>query len=155
MHRGGDDPPAAALRAIRAWVRLEQAFAAFNRHLRATTGLTGAQLAMLRIIAELAPVTLAQLRSRLVLHPATLGQLVDRLVAKGLVTVAPDPADGRRRLVGPTGQGRRVLAEAPMAGPVRLRTVPAEPARLTGLADALDDAVELFGLGSWGEEATR
>jgi hypothetical protein len=66
------------------------------------------------------------------LHPATLDQLVDRLVAKG-----------------------PVLAEAPVAGPVRLRTVPAEPARLTGLADALDDAVELFGLGSWGEEATR
>jgi DNA-binding MarR family transcriptional regulator len=85
-----------------------------------------------------------------VLHPATLGQLVDRLVAKGLVTVAPDPADGRRRLVGPTGQGRRVLAEAPVAGPVRLRTVPAEHARLAGLADALDDAVELFGLGRWG-----
>jgi MarR family transcriptional regulator, temperature-dependent positive regulator of motility len=144
-----DGPTEAALRAIRAWVRLDQAFAGFNRHLRATTGLTGAQLAMLRVVVELAPVGLAELRGRLVMHPATLGQLLDRLAAKGLVELASDPADGRRRVVSVTGAGGRLVAAAPLAGPVRLRAVPADERRLAALADAFDDAVDLFGLGAW------
>jgi MarR family transcriptional regulator, temperature-dependent positive regulator of motility len=36
-----------------------------------------------------------------------------------------------------------------VAGPVRLRTVPADPERLRRLAAAFDDAVELFGLKEW------
>jgi DNA-binding MarR family transcriptional regulator len=142
-------PAVDAIRAIRSWLRLEQAFAAFNRELRATVGLTGAQLAMLRILHEVGPVTLAELRGRLRLHPATLGQLVDRLKEKSMVTLSADPTDGRRRIVELTAEGRRALHDAPLAGPVRLRSVQADPARLATLADALDDAVELFGLQRW------
>ena len=142
-------PAVDAIRAIRSWLRLEQAFAAFNRELRATVGLTGAQLAMLRIVAEVGPVTLAELRGRLRLHPATLGQLVDRLKEKSMVTLSADPTDGRRRIVELTAGGRRALHDAPLAGPVRLRSVQADPGRLATLADALDDAVELFGLQRW------
>ena len=142
-------PAPEALDAIRAWVRLDAAFTAFDKHLRSAYGLTGAQLAMLRIVAESGSTTLAELRARLIMHPATLGQLIDRLAAKGLVRVARDERDGRRRRVTPTEAGRALLGRAPLAGPVRLRAVQADPARLRRLAEAFDDAVELFALSQW------
>ena len=140
-------PP--ALAAIRAWVRLDRAFAEFNRHLRETCGITGAQLALLRLIDEIGTATLAELRGRLVMHPATLGQLVERLRHHGLVALEPDPEDRRRRRIALTPEAREMLTAAPLAGPVRLRIVEADPARLRRLAAALDDAVELFGLERW------
>lgn len=142
------EPGALQLAAIRAWWRLDQALARFNRSLHQRHGITGAQLAMLRILAE-RPVTLAELRGRLEMHPATLGQLIDRLARQGLVERRISSADRRKRLVEPTPLGRRMLAEAPVAGPVRLRQVAAEPERLRRLAAAFDDAVELFGLQEW------
>ena len=138
----------AALGAIRSWYRLDRAFAAFNAHLRERHGVTGVQLALLRILAE-APLTLAALRRRLVMHPATLGQLVDRLEGLGLAATEPDLADRRRRLVKVTPAGYKMLAVAPVAGPVRLRSHHAEPDRLLRLAEAFDDAVALFGLEEW------
>ncbi len=139
---------AVGLAAIRAWWRLDQAIAAFNRDLRERHGVTGAQLAMLRIVAE-RPVTLAELRASLAMHPATLGQLIDRLARQGLVERRASPGDRRKRVVELTARGRSVVAEAPLAGPVRLRQQPAEPERLRRLVAAFDDAVELFGLKEW------
>ena len=144
------EPPAPQLAAIRAWWRLDQAFARFNRHLQERHGVTGAQLALLRILAE-GPVTLSELRARLVMHPATLGQLVDRLARQGLVDRAVSPDDRRRRLVEPTARGWRLLADAPVAGPVRLRTLAGEPERMRRLAETFDDAIELFGLKEWAQ----
>ena len=142
--KGGE----AALAAIRAWWRLDQAIAGFNQHLRGRHGVTGAQLAMLRILAE-RPVTLADLRASLVMHPATLGQLIDRLARLGLVERRANPGDRRKRLVELTARGRQLLADAPLAGPVRLRQQAADPERLRRLAAAFEDAVELFGLKEW------
>jgi DNA-binding MarR family transcriptional regulator len=144
-------PDQDALAAIQAWVRLDEAMARFNRDLRERCGVTGAQLAMLRILAE-RPVTLADLRGRLAMHPATLGQLIDRLVRLGLVERAMDRDDRRKRLVQPTAAGRRLLAEAPLVGPVRLRREAADPERLRRLAAAFDDAIELFGLKEWSND---
>ena len=149
MDRDADQQPP-ALAAVRAWVRLDRAFAEFNRHLRATRGITGAQLALLRLIEEIGTAaTLAELRSRLVMHPATLGQLVERLHHRGLVALEADPEDRRRRRVELTREGRVTLAAAPLAGPVRLHVAEADPARLHRLTAALEDAVDLFGLGRW------
>lgn len=144
---GAVTPP--ALVAIRAWLRLDRAFDRFNKELRARHGITGAQLAMLRIAAERAPVTMAELRSDFALHPATMGQLIDRIVQAGLLARSTDPKDRRRRVLSVTKRGGEVLAAAPIAGPVRLRSVPADPERLGRLANALDDAVILFGLEGW------
>jgi MarR family transcriptional regulator, temperature-dependent positive regulator of motility len=136
-----------AVAAIRAWTRLDQAIAAFNRELERRHGITGAQLAVLRLVAEWGPqVRLADLRQRLVMHPATLGQLLERLAARGLVDLPADPADRRRRRGVLAPAGRRVIDEAPLAGPVRLRHVPADPQRLRRLGEALTDAIVLFGL---------
>jgi MarR family transcriptional regulator, temperature-dependent positive regulator of motility len=138
-----------AVAAIRAWTRLDQAIAGFNRFLEREFQVTGAQLAVLRLVREWTrerPVALAAMRERLVMHPATLGQLLDRLAARELVAIEPDPADRRRRLVRLTGAGSALLARAPLAGPVRLRYVDVDPQRLRRLAAALDDAIVLFGL---------
>jgi DNA-binding MarR family transcriptional regulator len=144
----GAGPRAPQVAAIRSWLRLDQAFTAFNRHLRERHGVTGAQLAMLRIVSE-RPVTLAELRANLAMHPATLGQLVDRLVRQGLLDRRPTDTDRRKRRVEPTEAGWRLLREAPLAGPVRLRHEPARPERLKRLAAAFDDAIDLFGLKEW------
>jgi MarR family transcriptional regulator, temperature-dependent positive regulator of motility len=145
-----------ALAAIHAWTRLDAAIGAFNRRLEREHGVTGAQLAILRIVREwgrsepvsraAGGVALSALRERLVMHPATLGQLLDRLAARGLVDVSPDPGDRRRRLVRLTAEGERTVRAAPLAGPVRLRYQPADPTTLRRLAQALDDAIVLFGL---------
>jgi DNA-binding MarR family transcriptional regulator len=142
-------PSPEALAAIRAWVRLEEARVAYGRAVEAAHGVTGGQLAILRIVEELEPVTLAALRERLVLHPATLGQLVDRLARRGMACLATDPADRRRRTVRLTQAGHEACRSAPLAGPVRLRRLGADADRLRRLADALDDAIDLFGLREW------
>ena len=136
-----------ALGAIRAWTRLEAAIGAFNRDLERRHGVSGAQLAILRIIGELGPgLRLADLRQKLVMHPATLGQLLDRLEARGLLELTVDESDRRRRLVEVTDAGRRLIERAPLAGPVRLRHVDVDKARLRRLGTALTDAIVLFGL---------
>ena len=44
---------------------------------------------------------------------------------------------------------KALLAEAPLAGPARLREVDHDVARLDRLKLSLDDAIEMFGLGAW------
>lgn len=96
-----------ALSAIVAWVRLERATEAFHADLKKRFGITGLQLAVLRICAERPQLPLAALRKALVMHPATLGQSIDELRRMDLVTVKTDPRDRRARLVGLTEAGTR------------------------------------------------
>jgi DNA-binding MarR family transcriptional regulator len=135
-----------ALSAIVAWVRLDQAIQGFNQALRRQFGITGLQLAVLRILGERPALPLAALRKSLVMHPATLGQSIDELRGMELVTVTRDPRDKRARIVALTDKGRELIAKAPLAGPVRLREIETDPARLDALKAAFDEAVELFGL---------
>ena len=136
------------MRVILAWQALDEALAGFNVSLVQNWGVTGAQLAMLRIVAESAPVTIRDLRRDLHWHPATLGQLLGRLEDKGLVEVRPDSAD-RRRVVVPTAKGCRVLTGAPLAGPVRLRTQMVDPAALDRMRLGFEEAIAAFGLEPW------
>jgi DNA-binding MarR family transcriptional regulator len=138
-----------ALSAIVAWVRLDQAIEKLNAHLRKDFGVTGLQLAILRILAERPALPLAALRKALVMHPATLGQAVDELRKLGFCTVARDERDRRARLVAITEAGASLLERAPLAGPVRLRAFRTSPQRLEKLAGAFEDAIDLFGLKPW------
>ncbi|QEE22518.1 winged helix-turn-helix transcriptional regulator [Youhaiella tibetensis] len=138
-----------ALSAIVAWIRLERAMEKFHLELKKQLGLTGLQLAVLRILAERPQLPLAALRKTLVMHPATLGQSIDELRLKGLCTVRRDAKDKRARLVSITAEGLALLEKAPLAGPVRLRQVDHEPERLDRLTVALEDAMGLFGLEPW------
>jgi DNA-binding MarR family transcriptional regulator len=137
-----------ALSAIVAWVRLEQAIHSFNQSLRRDFGITGLQLAVLRILTERPQLPLAALRKALVMHPATLGQSIDELRVMELCSVTRDPRDKRARLIALTDKGRELIGRAPLAGPVRLREIETDPARLDGLKAAFEDAIELFGLGA-------
>ncbi|GAA1710353.1 MarR family winged helix-turn-helix transcriptional regulator [Fodinicola feengrottensis] len=149
-------PPAAqTLAAIHAWTRLDQAFAGLNRELQRHHQVTGAQLAILRMLDEWGEaLSLQEMRDRLVMHPATLGQLVDRLASREWVALAADPDDRRRRIVRLTTKGRRLIRNAPLAGPIRLRYAKADPARLQRLAAAFEDAIVLFGLENYQPDRT-
>ena len=138
-----------ALSATVAWVRLERAMAAFEADLKKRFGITGLQLQVLRICAERPQLPLAALRKALVAHPATLGQSIDELRRMDLVTVRPDPKDRRARLVALTEAGTALVETTPVAGPARLREVDHDVARLDALKAALEDAIELFGIGEW------
>lgn len=142
--------PHAGIDAIQAWVRLEAALGEFDQHLRSRFGVTGGQLALLRIIGEHPDgTTLMQLRARLVMHPATLGQIVNRMMKLGLVAVEPAPEDRRSRRVRLSDEGSVLLRDAPLAGPVRLRSNDVDLERARRLAESLIDAVSLFGLEEW------
>src|SRR3569832_1873013 len=82
-----------ALSANVAWVRLDAAIQSFNQTLRKEFGITGLQLAVLRILGERPSLPLAALRKSLVMHPATLGQSIDELRVMELVTVTRDQPD--------------------------------------------------------------
>lgn len=138
-----------ALAAVIAWIRLERALENFERTLHDEFGITGLQLAILRLLSERPALALAALRKALVMHAATLGQAVDHLRRLGLCEVRPDPRDRRARLVALTSAGAAMLARTPMAGPMRLRQAPADSARLDRLAVALEDAIALFALDEW------
>lgn len=138
-----------ALALIVAWTRLDRAFDSLNAELRARFGITTLQLSVLRIIAERPSLPLAALRKMLVMHPATLGQAIDALRKKGLCEVRTDQRDRRARLVSITPEGAALINMAPLAGPVRLREVTIDTARLTRLTVAFDEAMELFGLSPW------
>lgn len=138
-----------ALGTMVAWLRLERAAAAFQLDLKRRFGITGLQLSVLHILAERPQIPLAALRKALVMHVATLGQSIDEMRRMGLVSVRSDPRDRRARLVALTEAGSALLAEAPLAGPARLRQVETDPARLERLTEALGDALDLFGLEPW------
>jgi len=135
-----------ALSATVAWVRLDAAIQSFNQHLRKEFGITGLQLGVLRILGERPAIPLAALRKSLVMHPATLGQSIDELRVMGLCTVERDPRDKRARQVAITDKGRELMARAPVAGPVRLRAMDHDVAKLDRLKAAFEDAIEMFGL---------
>ena len=137
------------LAAIVAWVRLDRAVETFNAELRSRFGITGLQLAVLRILAERPQLPLAALRKTLVMHPATLGQAIDELRRMGHCLVRRDQADKRARVVAITPQGLALIEQAPIAGPDRLRHLDHDPVRLDRLAAALGDAIDLFGLAPW------
>ncbi len=142
-------PPPPAIRAIRAWLKLEQARAAYNRDLKVRFGLQGLELAILRIVAERPEQKLIELRRSLQLHPATLGQALDRLAAAGLCGRESDPDDRRGWLISATKRGRSLAAQAPLAGPVRLRSARIPHAKLDRLASAFEESIAAFGLSPW------
>src|SRR4051812_34411773 len=58
------------------------------------------------------PLPLARLAELLDVTKQAAQQTVDEMEAAGLVVREPDPADGRRKLLALTGEGRRVRATA-------------------------------------------
>ena len=141
-----------ALSATVAWVRLDRAMELFHAELKQRFGITGLQFSVLRILSERPQLPLAALRKALVMHPATLGQAIDGLRTRGLCTVRRNPEDKRARDIALTPEGAELITRVPLAGAMRLREINHDPARLDRLRDALEDAIDLFGLAPWVED---
>lgn len=79
-------------------------FAALMEH-----GLTPTQFACLVRLAEVGPTSQNHLGRLTAMDAATVKGVVDRLKARGLVVVAPDAADARRRVIRLSDQARAML----------------------------------------------
>lgn len=113
--RAAGQPPAnddttVALNALRALV------AATGRSARVverTTGLTNAQLFLLRLLAETESMSIGALAMRARTQQATVSIVVQRLVRGGYVTKERALDDARRSVIQLTAAGRKVVRRAP------------------------------------------
>lgn len=78
-------------------------------------GVTGAQLFVLRSLADAGPLTVNELAERTFTHQSSVSTVIARLSRAGLVSRRAHAVDGRRRIIALTAAGRRVLASAPHA----------------------------------------
>jgi DNA-binding MarR family transcriptional regulator len=93
--------------------RLRLAIARSARRLRqeAGTDLSPSLTAALATIERFGPLTPTELAARERVQRPTVTRVACRLEERGLVTRAPDPADGRSALITITPAGRQVLEE--------------------------------------------
>jgi MarR family transcriptional regulator, lower aerobic nicotinate degradation pathway regulator len=110
------------------------------------TGLTGAQLFVLRVLAEHPGLSINELAERTMTHQSSVSVVVSRLVDRGLVARATARDDRRRLVVALTPRGRLLHRKAPAVAQELLvtavRKLASEPRR--GLAaglQALSDAL--------------
>ncbi|MBK9548029.1 MAG: MarR family transcriptional regulator [Gemmatimonadetes bacterium] len=101
-----------ALRLVRALVTVLDRSA---REVEATTGITNAQLFVLRRLAAGGNPSVNELAERLHARQNTVSALLKRLVAAGLVMRARAADDGRRAVLSLTPAGRRLVRRAPPA----------------------------------------
>ncbi len=105
-------PPAelsAAVDAVQAWIDRRQR--AMLAHLHSCTH-SPAQLHVLGVLREVAPITVSQLASRLGISPPSTSAIVDRMVDAGLVERARSEEDRRIVSVWLTSAGVSALNEA-------------------------------------------
>lgn len=112
-------PSENAFRCIRALVAVLQTSA---RAVEARTGLTNAQLFLLRQIAETDGLTINDLADRTSAAQSSVSVVVGRLVSSGRVRRGRVPGDGRRVKLTATARGRSSLRNAPTPTTERLLT---------------------------------
>jgi DNA-binding MarR family transcriptional regulator/GNAT superfamily N-acetyltransferase len=104
----------------------------------------GLPLGTARLLFEIgvSPGTVRDLRERLGLDSGYLSRLLGSLVEEGLVQLAPDPTDRRRRLARLTARGRRRWAQLEARSEERARTLiePLSDRQRARLAGALAEA---------------
>ena len=107
-------------------------------------GLTIGQMGLLASLSRWQGIGIAALAQRLGADPSTVSRLVRPLEAMGLIAIAPDPDDGRTRLVTLTEAGatrRRAAGTAWSAAQAEMAERLGE-GRLAALRFLLDDAHE-------------
>lgn len=129
---------------------LVRALAGSARAIHARTGISGAQLFILRQLAGAdGPLSVNELAELTLTHQSTVSGVVTRLVERRLVTRAPSLEDARRASITLTARGRRLVDAAPATVQTQLVS---GLARLTAsqrsaLADTLEAWLEASGLG--------
>jgi DNA-binding MarR family transcriptional regulator len=116
-------------------------------------GISGREIAVLRFLAAEGSCSVGDISRHLDVRDATSSPLLDEMEQAGWVTRTRCLQDGRRLVISPTDQGRRMAAEAPatMLGRLRdrlpnlsveeLATIDAALKRLIDLAD-IDESLE-------------
>lgn len=105
----------------------------FDEALR-PVGLTNGQFSLLMSLNRPEPAGMGGVANLLAMDRTTLTAALKPLERRGLLTVAPDPKDGRARVLSLTDAGRAVLAEAV---PIWTREHAAVDEVLAGGGDAL------------------
>ncbi|MDF2046813.1 MULTISPECIES: MarR family transcriptional regulator [Microbacterium] len=79
---------------------------------RVSPGMLPATFKALSVVSRFGPLTLSALAERLTADKGFLSRAISELEDLGLVTRAPDPNDGRSRLISVTELGHQRLADA-------------------------------------------
>lgn len=119
-----------------------------SREAQRRTGLTAAQLFVLRRLSDAEHLSVNELAETTFTHQSSVSTVVSRLVARGFVTRRVDPGDRRRRRLALTRAGRAALGAAPDAAQERLiRAVqtmtPASRRSLGRALQRIGDAMEV------------
>jgi DNA-binding MarR family transcriptional regulator len=137
-----------AERVMKALRRLVRALRVSTVAVQRTSGISGAQLFVLRALVERSGQSMRDLVARTLTSQSTVSEVVARLIARGLVTRRAAPDDGRRAVLNPTPAGRALVRAAPptvqadlIEGLQRL-----SPGSLSALADALEQWLVVAGL---------
>ena len=137
----GQDTSKAAVRLVVAVKRLRSRM---REESGATSlGLSAAQLSIFSRLMQEGAATAASLAAAEHVSQQAIAQCLTVLKADGLVSVAPDPADGRKSLISVTASGRR-LYQSIMASRDAWLIRAIESAIAPGERDALDQAIELL-----------
>lgn len=135
--------------------RIVQGLRAASHEAQRRSGLTAAQLFVLRRLAEADGMSINELAERTFTHQSSVSAVASRLVARRLVDRRQDASDRRRHLLVLTSGGRRALASMPylaqerLVDAIRLLSPSARRqtgASLTRMADAMavDRRPEMF-----------
>ncbi|MGH9410486.1 MAG: MarR family winged helix-turn-helix transcriptional regulator [Vicinamibacterales bacterium] len=127
--------------------RIVQGLRAASREAR-RTGLTSAQLFVLRRVSEADGMSINELAARTFTHQSSVSVVASALAARRFIDRRLDPRDRRRRLLVLKPAGRRALASAPHAAQERLvdavLTLSPSARRLTGAAlSRMADAISV------------
>jgi DNA-binding MarR family transcriptional regulator len=137
-----------AERTMNALRRLVQALRVSTVAVKRTSGISGAQLFVLRELVERPGQSLRDLVARTLTSQSTVSEVVARLVDAGLVSRRAAPEDGRRAVLSPTPAGRALLRAAPPTVQAHLvdglRRI--SPGSLGALADGLEQWLAAAGL---------
>lgn len=108
--RGRQDARASALQSLRTLIA---ALSRSARTVEVRTGMTNAQLFVLRQLATAAVLSVNEIAARVRTRQNSVSSVVGHLVRAGMATRARSAQDGRRAAVSITARGRRMLARAP------------------------------------------
>jgi DNA-binding MarR family transcriptional regulator len=129
--------------------KLVRALAGSARAVEARSGISGAQLFILRQLAGVdGPLSVNELAELTLTHQSTVSGVVTRLVERRLVTRTPSSDDARRVEIALTTRGRALLAVAPATVQTQLVSGLARltASQRTVLADALEAWLDAAGL---------
>lgn len=129
--------------------RLVRALAGSSRIVESTTGISGAQLFVLRTLADNnTGLSVNELAELTLTHQSTVSGVVSKLVDQELVSRVPDADDARRMHITITARGKTLLRHAPptiqsqlVDGLSRLT-----PMQQTRLANALEIWMAISGI---------